>query len=153
MKRLLILSLFSILINTLNSCSIFRHSSQSVKTEMAVAHNIMDKKWLLTELYGKPVAEKMKGKEPFIEFHSKDKRYSANAGCNALSGTFTLSENNRIRFTGGITTMMACPNMETENELSQVLSLVDHYSISGDTLSLHKARMAPIAIFVMNRKD
>lgn len=43
--------------------------------------------------------------------------------------------------------MMACPNMNIEQELFRILEMVDNYSFNGTTLQLNKARMAPLAKF------
>jgi heat shock protein HslJ len=42
---------------------------------------------------------------------------------------------------------MACAGMEVERGLSAALDQADNYSVSGDDLSLNKARMAPVARF------
>ncbi|MBL7733841.1 MAG: META domain-containing protein [Chitinophagaceae bacterium] len=104
-------------------------------------------KWRLTELYGKPVAEKINGKVPFLELQEVDKRYAASGGCNGIGGQFTLSKNGRIKFSQGMSTMMACENMEVETRLRDALIATDNYTINGNTLSLNKARMAPLARF------
>lgn len=46
-----------------------------------------------------------------------------------------------------MSTMMACEEMEVENGLNKVLVTVDNFSLGKDTLSLNKARMAPLARF------
>jgi heat shock protein HslJ len=48
-----------------------------------------------------------------------------------------------------MSTLMACPDMETEQMLLGIFERVDNYSLSADgkTLSLNKARMAPLARF------
>lgn len=104
-------------------------------------------KWKLTELNGKPVADKINGKEPFLELQEADKRYTASGGCNGIGGQFTLSKNGRIQFSQGMSTMMACENMEVETQLKNALIATDNYTIHGNTLSLNKARMAPLARF------
>jgi len=45
--------------------------------------------------------------------------------------------------------MMACLNMEIEDELKRALEMADNYSLSSDGkfLSLNRARMAPLARF------
>ena len=45
--------------------------------------------------------------------------------------------------------MMACLNMEIENELKRALEMADNYSLTADGkyLSLNRARMAPLARF------
>ena len=104
-------------------------------------------KWKLTELNGKPVADKINGKEPFLELQEVDKRYAASGGCNGIGGQFTFSKNGRIQFSQGMSTMMACENMEVETQLKNALIATDNYTINGNTLSLNKARMAPLARF------
>lgn len=111
------------------------------------SNSITGIKWKLTELNGKPVADKVNGKEPFLELQETDKRYTASAGCNGIGGQFTLSENGRIKFLQGVSTMMACENMEVETQLKNALIAADNYSINGTILSLNKGRMAPLARF------
>src|SRR5690606_29703323 len=110
-------------------------------------------KWQLIELAGAPVAETINGKTPFIQLLAEDNRYSASAGCNGLGGTFTLEKNGKIKFSQGMSTMMACEQMEIETGFKKVLEQADNYTIKGDTLSLNKARMAPLARFVLVKED
>ena len=109
--------------------------------------SIVGKKWQLIELRGNPVAATINDKVPFIEFSDTGKRYSASAGCNGLGGAYTLSGNGRIKFSLGMSTVMACDNMEVETELKKILGLADNFTITGNVLSLNKARMAPLARF------
>lgn len=143
MKRLplLILALCTI---AFGACNIFK--KQAAQTQQTSV--ITDRKWKLVELAGKPVADKVNGKEPFLLLQTTDSRYSASGGCNGLGGNFTLEGNGRIRFSAGMSTKMACEDMEIENGLSKVFTVADNYSISGDSLSLNKARMAPLARFI-----
>ncbi|HRQ52193.1 MAG TPA: META domain-containing protein [Agriterribacter sp.] len=127
------------------------HSTKTATTDTSGTtvnvNSITGKKWKLTELYGKPVAGMINGKEPFILLQDTANRYSASAGCNALGGTFTLSANGRITFSRGMSTMMACENMEIETGLKKVLEQTDNSTVNGNTLSFNKARMAPLARF------
>ena len=126
------------------------HSSRKNTTaedDQASAKVITDKKWKLTELRGQPVADKINGREPFIQLQKSDSRYFGTAGCNGIGGAFTLPGNNRIHFSRGMSTMMACENMDIEHGLIDVLQMADNYTINGKTLSLNKARMAPLARF------
>lgn len=109
--------------------------------------SLTNSKWKLVELYGKPVAEKINEKEPFLQFIEKDSRYSASGGCNTINGSFTLLGNNRIQFSQGMSTLMACENMDIESGLVKVLKTADNYSLDENTLTLNKARMAPLARF------
>jgi heat shock protein HslJ len=128
---------------SISACSIFKKPA----VEAQQTRVITDRKWKLVELAGKPVADKINGKEPFLLLHTTDNRYSASGGCNGIGGNFSLEANGRIRFSAGMSTKMACENMEVENDLTKALMAADNYSIDGDNLSLNKARMAPLARF------
>ena len=109
---------------------------------------ITEKYWKLTEIMGKPVtAWEGMTREPHMILKASDFRVSANGGCNQMNGSFTLKPMNRIRFSQMISTMMACPNMEIERQLAEVLSEADSYILQGDKLQLIRARMAPLAKF------
>lgn len=134
---------FVLCLLSLSACSIFRKS----EVENKQAGVITDRRWKLVELAGKPVADQINGKEPFLLLQTADNRYSASGGCNGIGGNFTLEANGRIKFSAGMSTKMACDNMEIENGLTKALAAADNYSISSDDLSLNKARMAPLARF------
>lgn len=116
-------------------------------TSKKTASDITGRKWKLIELSGKPVPDMVNGKEPFVMFEQSSSRYSASGGCNGLGGTFILQENGKIKFEQGMSTQMACENMEIENGLKEVFGSADNYTINGDDLSLNRARMAPLARF------
>lgn len=127
----------------LSSCKIFKKSSD----EATQSNVITDRRWKLVELAGKPVPDKVNSKEPYILLQKQDTRYSASGGCNGIGGNYELLANGRIKFEQGISTMMACENMEIEHGLSKALISADNYSLDGDNLSLNKARMATLARF------
>lgn len=130
----------------LSACNSSKNAAAS-SNQTSMDTSITGKKWKLTELYSKPVAGTVNGKEPFIILQDTGNRYTASAGCNGLGGTFTLSGNGRIKFSQGMSTMMACENMEIETNLKKVLDQADNYTVNGNTLSLIKAHMAPLARF------
>lgn len=119
------------------------------KPMMTSVSGLTGKKWKLVQLMGKPVPDSVNGRMPFILLNKEDSSYAANGGCNGLGGKFDWNEETmRIKFKQGMSTMMACENLWVENELKQVLSETDNYSLGGDSvLTLNKARMAPLAIF------
>jgi heat shock protein HslJ len=112
---------------------------------------ITEKYWKLIEINGKPVVmDASVSREPHIILKAEDNRINGNGGCNTLSGTYEIDRAaNRIKFSQMASTMMACIDMEVENELKRVLESVDNYSLSADGkyLSLNRARMAPLAKF------
>ncbi|MDR1698715.1 MAG: META domain-containing protein [Prevotellaceae bacterium] len=128
-------------------------------TETTQATNdITGKRWNLIEINGKAVIPsttegngvKLINNKAFIMLNAEDSRVSASGGCNKMGGSFELKpEVMRIRFSQMASTMMACVNENVDTELARVLETVDNYSLSADgkTLSLNRARMAPLARF------
>ncbi len=103
-------------------------------------------KWKLVELNGVKITND-KNKPKFIHL-IKDNQFTAFAGCNNMMGSYEIKEDAmRIKFTKGASTMMACPDMTTEQEFAEMLEKVDNYSVNGNNLSFNKARMAPLARF------
>ena len=112
--------------------------------------SITEKYWKLIEINGKQVVmDESTGREPFIILKGEENRVNANGGCNSLSGSYEISQGNRIKFSQMISTMMACVHMEIETELKKVFETTDNYILSADGqhFSLNRARMAPLARF------
>ena len=99
----------------------------------------------LVELYGKKV--KGSAQTHYLLLMSDKHQVSAKAGCNTMFGGYELQVPLQLRFKQLASTMMACEDMADEEALAKVLDTVDNYVISGNTLSLNKARMAPLARF------
>lgn len=109
---------------------------------------LLEKYWKLIELNGKPLDTTKLNKEPHIIFKSFENRFTGSGGCNNFSGTYALLANGRIKLSNAISTQMACPaGMDTEKILHEIFGKIDTYIISGDTLTITKARMAPLAKF------
>ncbi len=105
--------------------------------------------WKLTQLMGKPVVmDSANEKEIHITLRKEGNRVEGFAGCNGFGGTYTTKNDFNISFSDMLHTMMACPELDTENQLFTVLKTVDNYYVTGDSLSMSKARMAPMARFV-----
>lgn len=119
--------------------------SESVSTS-----ELENVQWKLVEVIGKPIEEfGEQNKEPLFIFDASSKRVSGNAGCNNMSASYELLEGNRIQFSQAISTKMACPNMDLEDQVGQMLSTLDTYIINdAGELILTKARMAPMLRFV-----
>ena len=112
---------------------------------------ITEKYWKLIEINGKPVVwDESATREAFIILKDEDHRVNGNGGCNTLTGTYEIDRTaNRIKFSQMASSMMACFNMDVENDLTRALEMTDNYSLSADGkyLSLNRARMAPLARF------
>ncbi len=111
--------------------------------------NVEDKTWQLVELNGK----KIKGSPEthYLVFHSKDGRFEAKADCNFLSGSYKIKNELQLSTEAGLTTLMACPG-NLEKEFSEMLYSADNISVNDKTLTLNKARMAPLARFELVEK-
>lgn len=111
-------------------------------------NDITDKYWKLTELFGKKI-EKVEGMhEPHFILNPENNTISGFAGCNNINGEFkTDAETLRINFSKIATTLRTCDNMEIEDMFLDVLNNIDNYSTDGKTLTLNRARMAPLARF------
>ena len=134
-----------ILVSIMGAC---KTASSSVKTQQ---EGITEKYWKLIEINGKTVVwDESATREAFIILKDEDNRVNGNGGCNTLFGTYEIDRTaNRIKFSQMASSMMACLNMEIENELKRALEMADNYSLStdGKYLSLNRARMAPLARF------
>lgn len=108
------------------------------------SQSVVGKIYKLVELNGKKIDTKKN--DFFIEF-KKEGRFSAFAGCNNMGGEYKVENTFRIKFSKVLSTMMACDDMATEKEFAEVLELTDNLSINKNSLSLNKARMAPLARF------
>ena len=117
-------------------------------TASPVNAELVETYWKLTELMGKPVKKTPQGKrEVHIIMKKQDNRIQGFGGCNSITGVYELKKGAFISFKNVASTLMACADMETEAALKKVLERADNYTIRRDTLSLNKARMAPLARF------
>ena len=125
--------------------AVFRKTGHSddVKAEL-----IVEKYWKLKILEGEEVKMgENQEREIYFTLKLEDNRVVGFAGCNNIMGSYTLGVGNRIRFSQMATTMMACPDMEIEQEFLKVFELADNYTIVGDELLLNVGRRAPLAAF------
>lgn len=109
---------------------------------------LSETKWKLTELNGKPVTNTT-GKDFYINLDSKTAKFVAYAGCNNISGAYTMVAETKLAFSKIISTKMACPNSDTEAKFVKALEKVDNYMIegTGKVLHFHKGKMAALAKF------
>lgn len=110
---------------------------------------ITDKEWYLFELNGKNIKFGRDDKKPFLIL-SIEGIVSGNGGCNTYSGSYSTSNPNGIQFGVIAATKMACPSStQLESSFFEVLNSCDNFTLNGDTLSLNKAKMAPLARFIL----
>ncbi|MCE1198555.1 MAG: copper resistance protein NlpE N-terminal domain-containing protein [Marinilabiliales bacterium] len=109
-------------------------------------------KWIMVELRGKSIVKTSAWKElPFLQI-AEDGKFSGYAGCNRFTGLVDLKEMGPIRFRRTASTMMSCPDMQTEQVVVMVLRMTDNFSLKGNKLTLNQGRMAPLAVFMAEGK-
>lgn len=129
--------------------NIGKRAPTAVFRKVASTDKIVEKYWKLKTLEGQDIrmAENQE-REVYFTLKTDENRLTGFAGCNTLSGEYSLEEGNRIRFSNVAVTMRACPDVDfNESEFLQVFNLADNYTINGDTLSLNVGRRAPLAVF------
>ena len=113
---------------------------------------LVDRRWLLQELRGQPVPQPgTPAAQAFLQFNRDSGTVHGFAGCNSFSGDYTLAAPTRLSFDRIAATLRACLDTDgtnREGELLQLLDQVDSFALSGNRLSLLRARMAPLAVFV-----
>jgi heat shock protein HslJ len=125
-------------------------SKTTTPTPSKASNDITGKTWKLTELNGQPIQLKNPDANPYFMLNKTDMRYEGHGGCNGVSGTFEIKPDiMRIKFNQGMSTMIACDDLDTEKAFIDALLMSDNYSVNGNTLTLNKARMAPLAKFVL----
>ena len=138
------ITLLAVLILTIVGCN-----SAKKNTVEESDNEITEKHWKLITLDGKTITKKEnQEREIFFMLKAEDNTVGGFAGCNSLSGEYTLEEGNRISFKNVAVTMKMCPDVDlNESELLEVFELADNYTIQNNVLSLNVGRRAPLAVF------
>jgi len=124
MKKILILSLASL---ALLQC-------KSSKTTTATT--VENTRWKLSEMNGTPVITPDNGKD--VYFLLSDKKVQGFAGCNTITGSYTLS-GEKITFNTASTRMMCGKEqMDIEEFYTYALTHAASYKIDGNTLELYE---------------
>lgn len=131
------------------SLNVGRRAPLAVFKKLTSENKIVEKYWKLKTLEGKDVTMMPnQEREIFFTLKSQDNRVTGFAGCNSISGEYTLEDGNRIRFKNIATTMKLCSDVDiNESELLNVFNTADNYTINGDVLNLNVGRRAPLAVF------
>lgn len=97
-----------------------------------ISLNDLAGEWVISAIYGSQVPQMEK--TPFLAFDMEQKRIHGNAGCNIVNGGFSQEEGkaNSLKFSQMISTMMACPDMDTEHQILEALGKVTGFSLNQD---------------------
>ena len=74
-----------------------------------------------------------------IIFADSTGRVSGNGGCNHFSGTYKLSEENKIVISAPAATLRACLDMEFESKYFKLLEKINEYKVDESSLELKAA--------------
>ena len=93
-------------------------------SEAKVDAKNLEGKWNVIEVKGEKI---LKEGLPYMEFDMAQKKLHGNAGCNMFNTTVTLDDNNAssITIAPGAATMMACPDMATEDAIMKAMGDVN----------------------------
>lgn len=123
--------------------------------ESAVPQDVQDEPsltgthWKLVKLEGQAetMAENQE-QDRYFMLNEADNSIGGFAGCNNMTGSYTLEDGMRIRFSNLGLTMRACPDVNVDEQaLMAVFEQADNYTITNGTLSLNVGRRAPLAEF------
>lgn len=106
--------------------------AQVIKEETANSTEKLSGKWLITELDGKSL-KKTGPKDNTLEFRSDG--FGAYGGCNSMGGQYEQN-GNKLKLSKIMSTMMACPDMTTEDQLKKALERVDDFVRNEEVLML-----------------
>ena len=107
----------------------------------AVSVNDLDGEWNVVEIQGQAVQAES---QPFIGFDAQDGRVYGYTGCNRLMGALTLSKPNKIELGQMASTLMACPDMDTERQVLEALASVRSLEVSDKELLLYSGGKKPV---------
>jgi len=135
--------------NGMLSLNVGKRAPLAVFKKVSSQEKIVEKYWKLKKMEGQNIVmAKNQEREIYFMLKNDQNRITGFAGCNNLSGTYTLEEGNRINFSNIAVTLKACPDVAiNETEFLKVFELADNYTINGDTLMLNVGKRVPLAVF------
>lgn len=105
--------------------------------------------WRLSELNGTAVSTPSRqepGKDVYLQFEEEQNRVTGSSGCNRIFGTYeNMDERLKLGQLGS--TMMACPDMELEQQFTQTIPRVAQFAIENDLLVLQDQTGKPVMKF------
>lgn len=146
------LATLALIAMTIMSCNSGKNTTTDTNGETintSDMKSIENTKWVITKLEGKDMSNMdFDGQMIHFTLNPKGNKVNGFSGCNTFMGTYKLEAGNRISFSQMGVTRMACPDSKiNESEVLSVFETADNFTISNGTLSLNKAKMAPLAQF------
>ena len=111
----------------------------------------LEGKWNITEVNGEAISTQEN--TPFMEFNMAEKKIHGNAGCNIFNTSLETDANDisALKIAQGMSTMMACPNMETESKILQAMTTVCAVKAGTDANQMLLVDEAGKTVFVLSK--
>ena len=107
--------------------------------------------WNLTELVGKSAGKNSMNDSYYTLLFNDDKKVNGKI-CNVLLGNYEKGDNNGLKIDMQVSTMMSCPELETEMLFKEALSLVSGYEIVENKELILKNGRVILARFIAEGK-
>ncbi len=111
----------------------------------------LEGKWNITEVNGEAISTQENA--PFMEFNMAEKKIHGNAGCNIFNTSLETDANDisALKIAQGMSTMMACPDMETESKILQAMTTVRAVKAGTDANQMLLVDEAGKTVFVLSK--
>ena len=111
----------------------------------------LEGKWNITEVNGEAISTQENA--PFMEFNMAEKKIHGNAGCNIFNTSLETDANDisALKIAQGMSTMMACPDMETESKILQAMTTVRAVKAGADANQMLLVDEAGKTVFVLSK--
>ncbi len=111
----------------------------------------LEGKWNITEVNGEAISTQEN--TPFMEFNMAEKKIHGNAGCNIFNTSLETDANDisALKIAQGMSTMMACPDMETESKILQAMTTVRAVKAGTDANQMLLVDEAGKTVFVLSK--
>jgi len=120
--------------------------TEETQTQEVTTSDLYGKEWNLVDLNGKAITvDTTFPKKPHLVFEKDSSRAVGNGGCNGFSTHFEVKENGGIEISRAAATLMACPNMDIEQQFFDILTKVKSYQIDGNSLTLYNENKEALA--------
>ncbi len=103
------------------------------------AAGLENTRWRPVRIGDRHVVVSGREREPWIELERRSMRVTGSGGCNRITGSYEAG-NGTLRFDRLISTMLACPSMDTETAFLRALQATRGYRIRGRILELKDDR-------------
>ena len=111
----------------------------------------LEGKWNVVEVKGEKI---LKEGLPYMEFDMAQNKLHGNAGCNMFNTTITLDANDvsSITIAPGAATMMACPDMATEDAIMKAMGDVKAVKAGNSASEMTVADQDGNGLLVLSKK-